>query len=174
MFENPRKSRQARNFTTNVPKILDLKSSSEQIFFRKLSLGAPDFGTRKSCWSQRCDVAGSTSKGNRSFRYKVFTIQVDVSKQTQAVKLHRTFDNLHVNRKNILGEYSSSFKPSLLNYLHLDWINLFRSDFVSKWPVAQAQNGDENYRPLILPLILYDVRSQRNQLVMPDCGIERW
>ena len=33
---------QARNFTTNVPKILDLKSSSEQIFFRKLSLGAPE------------------------------------------------------------------------------------------------------------------------------------
>ena len=31
MFENPR-SRQARNFTTNVPKILDVKSSSEQIF----------------------------------------------------------------------------------------------------------------------------------------------
>ena len=34
---------QARNFTTNVPKILDLKSSSEQIFFRKLSLGAPAY-----------------------------------------------------------------------------------------------------------------------------------
>ena len=42
MFENPRRGRQARNFTTNVPKILDLKSSSEQIFSRKLSLGAPD------------------------------------------------------------------------------------------------------------------------------------
>ena len=42
MFENPRRGRQARNFTTNVPKILVLKSSSEQIFFRKLSLGAPD------------------------------------------------------------------------------------------------------------------------------------
>ena len=41
MFENPRRGKQARNFTTNVPKILDLKSSSEQIFFRKLSLGAP-------------------------------------------------------------------------------------------------------------------------------------
>ena len=41
MFENPRKGRQARNFTTNAPKILDLKSSSEQIFFRKLPLGAP-------------------------------------------------------------------------------------------------------------------------------------
>ena len=42
MFENPRKGRQARNFTTNVPKVLDLKLSSEQIFFRKLSLGAPE------------------------------------------------------------------------------------------------------------------------------------
>ena len=33
---------EAKNFTTDVPKILDLKSSSEQIFFRKLSLGAPE------------------------------------------------------------------------------------------------------------------------------------
>ena len=32
MFENPRRGRQARNFTANVPKIVDLKSSSEQIF----------------------------------------------------------------------------------------------------------------------------------------------
>ena len=32
MFENPRAGRQASFFTTNVPKILDLKSSSEQIF----------------------------------------------------------------------------------------------------------------------------------------------
>ena len=43
MFENPRRGRQARNFTTNAPKILDLKSSSEQIFFRKFPLGAPVF-----------------------------------------------------------------------------------------------------------------------------------
>ena len=41
MLENPRRGRQARNFTGNDPKILDLKSSSEQIVFRKLSLGAP-------------------------------------------------------------------------------------------------------------------------------------
>ena len=41
MFENPRGGRQARNFKTNVSKILDLKSSSEQMYFRKLSLGAP-------------------------------------------------------------------------------------------------------------------------------------
>ena len=44
MFENPRRGRQERNFTTNNPKILDLKSSSEQIFSRKLSLGAPEIG----------------------------------------------------------------------------------------------------------------------------------
>ena len=45
MFENPRRGRQARNFITNAPKILDLKSSSEQIFSRKLPLGAP--GTKR-------------------------------------------------------------------------------------------------------------------------------
>ena len=41
MFENPRKGRQARNLITNVPKILGLKSSSEQKI-RKLTWGAPD------------------------------------------------------------------------------------------------------------------------------------
>ena len=32
MSEHPLRGRQARNFTTNTPKILDIKSSSEQIF----------------------------------------------------------------------------------------------------------------------------------------------
>ena len=32
LLENPRRGKQARNFTINVPKILDLKSSSEGIF----------------------------------------------------------------------------------------------------------------------------------------------
>ena len=52
MFENPRRGRQARNFTTNVPKILDLKSFSEQIFFRKLSLGALDMAGNRSRFSR--------------------------------------------------------------------------------------------------------------------------
>ena len=43
-FENPRRGMQARNLTTNVPKILYLKSSSEQI----LSLGAPETINRKT------------------------------------------------------------------------------------------------------------------------------
>ena len=42
-FENPRRGRQATNLSENDPKILDLKSSSEQIIFRKLSLGAPEY-----------------------------------------------------------------------------------------------------------------------------------
>ena len=42
MFQNPKRRKSARNFTTNAPKILDLKSYSEQIMiFRKLPLGAP-------------------------------------------------------------------------------------------------------------------------------------
>ena len=47
MFENPRRGRQARNFTTNIPKF-DLKSSSEQIIFQKLTLGAPEILDRIS------------------------------------------------------------------------------------------------------------------------------
>ena len=42
MFE---KCRQARKFTTNVPKTLDLKSSSEQIFSEKL--GASELANYK-------------------------------------------------------------------------------------------------------------------------------
>ena len=40
LFENPRRGMQARKFTTNVPKILDLKFRTD--IFRKLTLGAPD------------------------------------------------------------------------------------------------------------------------------------
>ena len=48
MFENPRRGRKASNFTTNAPKVLDLKSSSEQIFPRKFPLGAPDATARRA------------------------------------------------------------------------------------------------------------------------------
>ena len=52
MFENPRRGKQAINFTTNFPKILNLKSSSEQArtdIFRELTLGAPDSDTVEPC-----------------------------------------------------------------------------------------------------------------------------
>ena len=48
MFENSRRGKQARNFTTKVPKILDLKLSSEcSDIFRKLTLGVPELYERK-------------------------------------------------------------------------------------------------------------------------------
>ena len=43
MFENPRRDREAINFTTNVPKILDLKIVFRTDIFQKLTLGAHVF-----------------------------------------------------------------------------------------------------------------------------------
>ena len=63
MFENPRRGRQARNFTTSVSKILDLKSSSEQIFFRKLSLGAPESTSRMRVSESRAYPVFNQSSG---------------------------------------------------------------------------------------------------------------
>ena len=56
MFQNPRRGRQARNFTTNVPKILDLKSSSEQIFSKNCRWVPLIIGESKS--SSRCPEYG--------------------------------------------------------------------------------------------------------------------
>ena len=58
MFENTRRSRQARNVTENDPKILDLKSSSEQII-PKIVVGCPcnvaEVGS--FIWSDRHETA---------------------------------------------------------------------------------------------------------------------
>ena len=50
MFENPRKGRQARNFTTNVPKIPYLKFVFRTDISRKLTLGASDSEGRRSAF----------------------------------------------------------------------------------------------------------------------------
>ena len=53
-----------------------------------------------------------------------------ISIRTQVVELHKNFDHckysLCVNKKNILGGYSSFFKPKAWNYLQFNWINLYR------------------------------------------------
>ena len=67
--------------------------------------------------------------GNRSFRYKVVSII------TQAVRMHKNFVHfkygLCVNKKpfwvNILRSLSQWRET-----VHLDWINMYRNDFVSK------------------------------------------
>ena len=46
-----------------------------------------------------------------------------------------------MNKKNILGKFSSFFKPRRCNYFQLEWVNLhrkalYRNDFVSKRPVT--------------------------------------
>ena len=74
-FENPRRGRQARNLTTNVPKILDFKSSSEQIFSRNcrwVPLLYSLFQTPKVEETIRCERR--TTTGTR-FDRKVFLVQ---------------------------------------------------------------------------------------------------
>ena len=71
MFENPRTGRQARYFTKNVPKILDLKSSSEHIF-RKLTLGAPDCFT---FWKVILTLNLANPKPKFGFRPRVSQIE---------------------------------------------------------------------------------------------------
>ena len=75
MFENPRRGRQARNVTTNAPKILDLKSPSEQIFSRKLPLGAPDLFTieTRSCTLTTSGEEDKTSCYSKEKRKGIFT-----------------------------------------------------------------------------------------------------
>ena len=79
MFENPRRGRQVRNFTTNAPKILGLKSSSEQIFSRKLPLGAPDCVCQlyvilgNIFFQLKNNVKKKDSEQNRAFFYQYLT-----------------------------------------------------------------------------------------------------
>ena len=57
--------------------------------------------------------------------------------------------SLRVKKRNICGEYSSYFKPSKWNYLHFDWINVYRSKrtvrprihlFLPLMSITQLQN----------------------------------
>ena len=78
-FENPRRSTQARIFSENDPKILDLKSSSEQIIFRKLSLGAPVRNKPRIKTGSRSDVilvpGAETQSHNTDPEYKFVNCQ---------------------------------------------------------------------------------------------------
>ena len=70
--------------------------------------------------------------------FAVFSLVFPI--RTQEVKLQTNFDHfkysLRVNKKTFGMEYSSFVKPSSWNCLHLDWINLYRNDFVQKRPVT--------------------------------------
>ena len=61
-FENRRRGRQAGNLTTNYPKFLDLKSSSEQIFSencRWVPLTADN--REQGSWATDCPFASASA-----------------------------------------------------------------------------------------------------------------
>ena len=54
MFENPRRSRQAKNFTTNVPKILESQFVLRTDIFRNFDVMNYSFKERKTKKYQAC------------------------------------------------------------------------------------------------------------------------
>ena len=84
MLENPRRGRQARNFITNVPKILDLESSSEQIFsedwrwvplFFVQFLGCPSLNIETQWFRYLPEVKNAIrSVGSRTYKCKYIDV----------------------------------------------------------------------------------------------------
>ena len=85
MFENPRRGRQAKNFTTNVPKILDLKSSSEKIFSENCRWVPLNENTGK--WLKRCKLIVEEMKSDIGkfivIYYRIFSNLTDVNYRIQ-------------------------------------------------------------------------------------------
>ena len=118
-FENPRRGRQARNLTTNVPKILDLKSSSEQIF-SKIVVGCP--------WGNRAGISFSAFRlWNTNLRLLVSLLA------TNGVGFASTPKNLPLvqNRQQATGIENERKKFDKLLSLYgnprrelFDWLNI--------------------------------------------------
>ena len=137
MFENPRRGRQARNFTTNVPKILVLKSSSEQIFSRKLPLGAPD-------------KYSSVAENNvQTLKVRLFTTKVI----KRHVKLHVKSNVTKIPREStpyitLFTARSRIFLPAAVLWVALSWpphkltvfARLARWQLMIPQPVLMNQN----------------------------------
>ena len=81
-FENPRRGRQARNFTTNVPKILDLKSSSEQIFSENCRWVSLTFvfyeSSQGSCSQWLKEISGPQPARARAFEPNIYLIIIKI------------------------------------------------------------------------------------------------
>ena len=127
MFENPRRGRQARNFTTNVPKILDLKSSPAQIFpenWRWVPLPSARkpyriglMFTRKNGDVGAISVTERSCFAPRSLKWRV----------TYRIRVHTITDTFHVGTKSfpVSGyEHSQNEKQ----YLKLYHFNLYRAE----------------------------------------------
>ena len=102
--ENPRRDRQARNFTTNVSKILDLKSSSEHIFSKNCRWVLL-FSETVTFQSQRTEIRISTTNLRLQWRQLLWFCFLFVTEFTAVVALYHSFLAFHVMTLNI-------------NYLH--------------------------------------------------------
>ena len=129
MFETPRRGRQARNFTTNVPKILVLKSSSEQIFSRKLPSGAPAIlrgilEEKYSKWVKLKDLWAKEFLPNiwMEIRNKFESLKASIQ------NLKRGFDELEKTRIFIS---STLLMPRLLMFSSICWIWLLTPSLCS-------------------------------------------
>ena len=133
----------------NVPSPTGKIGRGDSLLFSRFFWGRGDVCTQANSWpilsynslrsicafwvSTRLGYSGDRTEpnGNWSLRYKVVSIGV-FSIRTQEVKLHKNIVHfkysLRVNKKSILGEYFSFFKPSTSNYVHLNWKYLHRND----------------------------------------------
>ena len=137
MFENPRRGKQARNFTTNVPKILDLKSSSEQIFSRKLSLGAPDDCHTSDCLNIITNI--NNKKTLNKFRLSNHRLQIETGRHT----VPKIPENLRIcpfcHLNEVEHELHFLFNCSLYDSL---WSNFYRN-ITNRYPLFNNFNNEK-------------------------------
>ena len=104
MFENPRRCRQARNFTTNVPKTLDLTNRLPNRHFPKIEVGCP--------WNLKKKLIGTES--NWSF-WKLSVISQPTSFQ-RSFFLSVTFDVMLVDKFVDMKQWILLFASNFFAY----------------------------------------------------------
>ena len=133
MFENPRRGRQASNFTTNVPKILDLKSSSEQIFSQNCRWVPLTYEGSVGVWGTWSRGYFASVPKNRVDRYARDSETFENSEVIvgwMAIKRsgNKTATEIKVTRPSFLGGVPSYFEalwyPHLYFYRksNIEWI----------------------------------------------------
>ena len=161
MFENPRRDTQARNFGKNVPKIVDLKSSSEQIF-------------SENCRWVPLICLRVLRESNKSWfdSYSVRNSVLIISHITfRDCRVHMFSDNLSLNSCiwNDAMTYLSDHQtitsqcpiPNSQN-------NLFWISYILHWIILQSNQVKRTPQDSINELII----SEMNPLVVPVTGVK--
>ena len=170
MFENPRRGRQARNFTTNVPKILDLKSFSEQIFSENWRCVPLSFVL--SSTSSSVDTTLFSDKGENRW----FTSSPMLSTCADTTLIGRTTTHIFSRRR----EHSPSSVVSFMGWMASEGfiVNLIQSCLITvtkeerknthtshtslqRNPVADPGEGPREPAPLSPPPLFLDQNEAR-------------